>query len=194
MPQSESAPQRWRKFLVDEFLLGGYLGLVVGLLVGLGSQISGLQTPRDWLDTFSKVAPLAAVVAVSIGACIAYLNFRSNREAQQFANAVAFYRRYLEIAFGHTEYAEPGPDGINEDAHPEEFREYEWFLGILFRACEELLEHSGNNPEKWHRTIKAQLAYHKKYLRESDWLNEEGGILSYSRDLQRLIEEVKAEP
>jgi hypothetical protein len=162
------------------------------LLFGLAPQFGSIEVVQGGsiLDILSKLASLGALAAV----IIAYKKYRSDRAAQQVTNAVTFYRRYLELAFSHTEYAEPEPVGFDEVTDPKKYKEYEWFLGILFRACEELLEHSGTESRKWHLTIMAQLRYHKKYLRESSWLNQQGGIKSYSPELQNLIRAVQGEP
>jgi hypothetical protein len=177
----------------EDFVVGAGLGATAGLLLGLtqGLTIAG---SASLVDTVSKLSPLAIFLAASAAAVIAYLKFKSDREAQRFSNAVSFYRRYLELAFSNTKYAEPD-NGFNEITQPEEYKEYEWFVGILFRACEELLEHSEGSADKqkWDRTIISQLRYHKKYLRESRWLNDGGGILSYSEELQKLILAVKNE-
>jgi hypothetical protein len=177
----------------EDFFVGSFLGLVVGLAIGLGHEVQ-LNVTLGPLDIISKLVPIGTLLVISAGAVIAYVKFKSDREAQQFANAVGFYRRYLELALSHTRYAEPDPPGLDEADNPEQYKEYEWFLGILFRACEELLEHSGSETTKWNITIISQLRYHKKYLRESVWLNQEGGLRSYSLELQELIDFVKSEP
>ncbi|MBV8824538.1 MAG: hypothetical protein JO220_06110 [Hyphomicrobiales bacterium] len=189
----QTNPIRQRR-IIEDFAVGVFLGFIGGLLAGLAAGLGPVAMPRDLIDIVSKLTPLAAFVAATAAAVIAYLKFKSDREAQRFANAVTFYRRYLELAFQHVDYAEPDTKTPDERTDPKHFKEYEWFLGILFRACEELLEHSGGEATKWHRTIMGQLQYHKKYLRESEWLNQRGGILSYSPELQRLIQLVKTEP
>jgi uncharacterized membrane protein YccC len=178
----------------EDFAVGAGLGATAGLLLGLSQGLTS-GASANLIDLISKLSPLAIFLAASAAAVIAYMKFKSDREAQRFSNAVSFYRRYLELAFSHTKYAEPD-NGFNEITQPEDYKEYEWFLGILFRACEELLEHSEGSADKqkWHETITSQLRYHKKYLRESQWLNEGDGSLSYSEELRKLIQTVKAEP
>lgn len=179
----------------EDFLVGAFLGFVAGILFGLSPVLARIEAPGNLVDTIVKFTPLAAFVAASAAAAVAYKKYQSDRAAQQVTNAVTFYRRYLEIALQHTKYAEPESPGFDEETTPaEEYKEYEWFLGILFRACEELLEHSGRESPKWHVTIMAQLRYHKKYLRESTWLNQQGGITSYAPQLQSLIRLVQEEP
>jgi hypothetical protein len=170
----------------EDFVVGAGLGVTTGLLVGLGIEVS-----VSLIDTISKLGPSVIFLA---GVIIAYMKFKSDKEAQRFSNAVGFYRRYLELAFRNTKYAEPD-NGFDEITQPTEYKEYEWFLGILFRACEELLEHSEGSvdKQKWHETIVSQLRYHKKYLQESRWLNEDGGLLNYAKELQELIQIAKKE-
>jgi hypothetical protein len=152
-----------------------------------------------WLDAISKFFPITVFGAGSAAAIIAYVKYKSDLETQRTANAQQTYRRYLEIAIDNAQFAEPKTDEVVKwlRADGEEIRRYEWFLGLLFRACDELLEHSGSDPTKWHFTIRSQLNYHKHYFKSPEgerWLFTERGIESYSRQLGAFIKAVIASP
>jgi hypothetical protein len=105
------------------------------------------------------------------------------------------FRRYLELAVEHPTLAEP-------DEHPriidaKEFGRYEWFVGLLLRACEELLEYRTHLPTgraaEWYRTVESQLILHRKYFINDAWYNDVGRQI-YRRELVALIERVKSGP
>ncbi len=148
---------------------------------------SSLKTLFEVVGNAAAVAGLIAAITAMVAATIAYLKYRSDRDAQRFSNAVHLYRRYLELAFQHPRLAEPDEYGIDE-AKGEEFSQYEWFLGILLRACEELLEQGGRDKAKWEYTIISQLGFHCRYLDNNKWFKQVG-IKNYSEDLQKLMRE-----
>src|SRR6202051_1271208 len=85
---------------------------------------------QSWLDTISKFLPVTIFAAGTAAAVIAYKKYKSDLEAQQSANALHTYRKYLELALDRTQYAEPKYADVNkwlkEDA--KELSQYEWFL------------------------------------------------------------------
>ncbi|HEY5023102.1 MAG TPA: hypothetical protein VII30_11520 [Gemmatimonadaceae bacterium] len=135
---------------------------------------------------------LYAIVAAAgvCGVVAAWANFNLNKRNNQFANAFGFYRRYLELCVEHSDLAEPQEKLSEGDA---KYRQYEWFIGVLFRASEEVLQHCDKKEKKkWNTTVRNQLSYHARYLRESPWLKTTGMDL-YSKDLRKLIKEFQAE-
>ena len=131
--------------------------------------------------------PETLAVAVAAAALVvALLKYASDRETQLASNAVQLYRRFLELAVQHPELAEPMPgDAVFEDRAV--YRRYEWFVGVLLRACEALLEHRKNRTPKWELAVAMQLRYHARYLREDPWFTGQGGELVYSQHLRRLV-------
>jgi hypothetical protein len=149
--------------------------------------------PAVWsrpLQVLDLLSPLAVLVGL-FGVGFAGLSYVHTRGSSRFANAVGFYRRYLELCVAHPSLAEPQPsDNVMIDGQPG-YRQYELFLFVLFRACEEVLEH-GDDKKKWKRTVEDQLHYHVHYLRNSTWLNQGGGMNIYSPALQQAMKKVSA--
>jgi hypothetical protein len=130
------------------------------------------------------LVPILVFIVGAIGAIIAYSKYRSDRAAQRFTNAVHLYRRYLELAFQHPEFAEPRPSDHFDEM---QYRKYEWFVGILLRACEELLEFKTS--ERWTNLVRSLLKDHLVYLRDDEWFKSQGLDL-FSPELVKLVKEV----
>jgi hypothetical protein len=165
--------------------------LAAGYRLRCGSAIGGpVKDIVDWGDRLGSFFSLLAVFFTAMTLLVSLLNFRFTRKAQRFANAMGLYRRFLELCVQYPRFAEPEPaDEIHEQGNSEEFRQYQWFVGVLFRACEEVLEHGDDN-RKWEKTVREQLGYHRIFIRDSSWLINEGLDL-YSEHLQRLVREVR---
>jgi hypothetical protein len=147
---------------------------------------------QSWIDSGYKVlVPLIAALALIYTA----RNFSTNRGAQHFANAVQMYRKYLELAVTYPTFAEP--DEYPPIVDRVEFGRYEWFLGILIRACEELLEFrrtlDAERRKEWRRTVESLLRNHKTYFNTNEWYNKFGKTI-YSREFVEWVERIKAEP
>jgi len=130
--------------------------------------------------------PIIALIVAVIGAIIAFNKYRSDRDFQRFTNALHMYRRYLELAFQYPQFAEPPLDRKFEGA---EYSKYEWFVGILLRACEELLEFLPSDPERWKQLVRSLLKAHAAYFKEDEWFNKEG-LQLFSSTLRDLVDEV----
>jgi hypothetical protein len=174
------------------------LALFATIVLVVGVEIASMvgRARGSWdLDWSSKLSltlsPLIALVVGLITIAVLYRSYISTRKSQQFLNAVHLYRRYLEIAFENPSFAEPREDDpMFVDPDGPIYRKYEWFVGILLRACDELLEHNRDSIGQWDFTIKEQLKFHKKYLKEDDWFNNGGGHNNYSKALRHRIREV----
>jgi hypothetical protein len=145
-------------------------------------------------DGAYRIWPVAAALTsifAAFAAVVAFVSFLFTRKSTRFSNAVGLYRRYLELCIRYPTYAEPEKRDNITEANPDEYRKYQWFLGVLFRACEEVLEH-GDDKRKWAETVKDQLGYHLEFLRTNTWLRDTGMGL-YSARLRRLIREVLRE-
>jgi hypothetical protein len=165
--------------------------LAAGYRLRCGSAIGGpVKDIIDWGDRLGSFFSLLALFFTASTLLVSLLNFSFTRRAQRFANAMGLYRRFLELCVQYPQFAEPEPaDEIHEQGDSKEFRKYQWFVGVLFRACEEVLEH-GDDSRKWEKTVREQLNYHRVFIRDSSWLVNEGLDL-YSDHLQRLIREVR---
>ena len=133
---------------------------------------------------------------IGLGAgIIAFFSYRTNRRNLQFQNATHTYRKYLELAVEWPQLAEPSEHPAMLTA-PLELSRYEWFVGILLRACEELLEYidalaktDRGRRDEWCRTVKSQLEFHVRYFRENPWFKTEANQV-YSNRLLRVVNEV----
>ncbi|HEX4694425.1 hypothetical protein [Sphingomonas sp.] len=165
--------------------------LAVGYKLRCGNPVGGpVKEIIDWGDRLAPFFSILAVIFTASALVVSFLSFRFTRKAQRFANAVGLYRRYLELCVQYPEFAEPEPsDEISEDGDYKKYRQYQWFVGVLFRACEEVLEH-GDDPSKWEKTVREQLDYHHVFIRDSTWLVTVG-IEQYSEPLQRLLRDVR---
>lgn len=146
------------------------------------------------LDLGERLTPWAAFLAAilaGVAALVSFKNYQFTRKSQRFANAVGLYRRYLELCIEYPDFAEPEPQDNIVPSDNDKYRRYQWFVGVLFRACEEVLEH-GDDQVKWETTVREQLNYHRIFIRDSAWLNQEG-LNIYSPQLQRMIKEIKLE-
>jgi hypothetical protein len=128
---------------------------------------------------------------------IAYRSYRANRGVQRFENAIHTYRKYLELAVQYPRLAEPDD---YDQLKGEDFGRYEWFVGIVLRACEELVEYitkaTRDQPEgarvaEWQYTVVSTLKQHVRYFNESEWFNTDGRKV-YSQQLVRLIDAVRS--
>jgi hypothetical protein len=149
-----------------------------------------LKDNKDSISAFyyMLVGPVAVLTVI-----VTYVTFRANRSEQLFSNAIQTFRKHLELAVQWPELAEPEEYGI-VPGH-KEYGRYEWFLGVLLRACEELLQQAEILPKKfprWERTIQQSLRFHSKYFCESDWFNREGADI-YSEKLLKYIHEIVRE-
>ena len=134
---------------------------------------------------------LLGIILTFVLAVMAVVNAIWTRESNRFANSVGMYRRYLELCVKYPEFAEPYPIDRWKDSNDPEYRQYQWFLGVLFRACDEVLAH-GKEKGRWSDTVMDQLRHHVEFIKNNSWLNG-GGINLYSPALRRLVERVRAE-
>ena len=149
-----------------------------------------------WLEQYKD--DIAAIYYIFVGVLalstvsITYFAFYSNRADQRFANAIQTYRKHLELAVQWPELAEPEEYGIGP-GH-KDYGRYEWYVGILLRACEELLPNDkilkSKFPE-WERTVKHSLKFHAKYFCDSEWFRDEGASIYSARLLSYINAVVK---
>ncbi len=158
------------------------------------SDLCKMASSGDWLDrNYNLVATayylVVAVIALS-SVIVAVRSYAHNRREQLFANAIQTYRKHLELAVQYPNLAEPDETKIMPG--DSEYSRYEWFVGVLLRACEELLEKPqvlNTKFPQWQETINQSLRYHGRYFSESDWFRQEGRKI-YSKNLLKFIDDV----
>ena len=146
---------------------------------------------RVAVTVLDPIVTVVGLVLTAIVALFAIANAVWTRASNRFANSVGMYRRFLELCVKHPEFAEPYPIDRWKDSNDEKYRQYQWFVGVLFRACEEVLDH-GKDKRRWSATVMDQLRHHIEFLNQNPWLNGPG-IHLYSRSLRKLIARVKEE-
>lgn len=174
-------------------VLDGFLSFASSSMEAFATFLRNNKDTLSALYYFLGLFGLLSLPVAIITAIVGYRAFRSNRTEQLFANAIQTYRRHLELAVQWPNLAEPEENGI-VPGH-QEYGRYEWYVGVLLRACEELLQHAEIMASKfpqWERTIQHSLAFHSKYFCESEWFVQEAGAI-YSERLLGYIASIVAD-
>jgi len=166
----------------------------------------GFSSVVDWwvqnsTYTYNFVGVLVFIVGV-VGVWYGWKTYRANDTAQKvqnralldqneallFQNAVQIYRRYIELAVEYPQFAEPNDHP--PPTTPIEMGRYEWFVGLLLRACEEILQfvESANEDrqKEWRTIVRTQLEYHGRYFATDEWFRRNAEAI-YSPAVMAII-------
>jgi len=135
---------------------------------------------RTWEDIGGGATAIGVFVAL-VAAIITYFQYSGSRGIQREATAKQFYGKYLELTIEHPDLASGKHSSEALDSE-----KYEWFVSYLLNACEQIVE-SAPGDKEWCDWVKGQIKYHKRYICDHRFKNEE--YRYYSVKMKRLIDE-----
>ena len=126
----------------------------------------------DWLkenawvgDMAGWVTAIAAIVALWFG----IVQVRSAKKSQLEATAKEIWMNYELHGLQYAEYANPELSKFDYkklelDESRQKFFEYQWFVSLMFLACDEVLQLRGRD---WEQIVENNIKYHWRYIQSS---------------------------
>jgi len=141
---------------------------------------SGAAFCCQWTQIAPTLTPL-----IGIGALLfAWMQLRLNRANQRETTAKATFREFLKLAVEHPELAEGNYESLISD--DERQKKYEWFVGYLLWAAEEILEYAEND-STWQFNLKLVAGKHRAYFRTPEFQSE---LPAYSSKVRSLVDNI----